>query len=339
MGTRILNGLLTIYGYNYGVIKARWFFFQSPLIVLNPFYLSLYDLNMKSAIRRRRIPRTVRIETTAFCNMCCVFCPHADMKRPKGTMSDSLYKKIIDECTSLGVQHINFVGMGEPTIDPKLPERVRYAQLRNINDVSLTSNGLFLNEELGVNLIEAGLDRVSISLDAATSKTYEKIHRADFNIVKQNILSLIKQRNERKSKLRVEVSFHEFELNKSEVTLFIREFGDMVDRISFIPEIHDWAGKIKGKFKFKEMTFHKRLPCMALWYGMQIYWDGKVPLCCLDMECEVPLGDVSNSSINNVWNGEKLRWIRGLHLKQQFNKVPLCHNCTANIILYQPWWI
>ncbi|GFP37723.1 hypothetical protein HKBW3S44_01400 [Candidatus Hakubella thermalkaliphila] len=49
----------------------------------------------------------------------------------------------------------------------------------------------------------------------------------------------------------------------------------------------------------------------------------------------VVLGDLENASIKEVWGGEKLKKYRKVHLDKEFDKIPLCKDCTC----YFTWWM
>ena len=97
----------------------------------------------------------------------------------------------------------------------------------------------------------------------------------------------------------------------------------------------DWAGQVDVKSsKFLTKSYPKSVPCRFLWIAMVVLWNGKVPLCCVDYEGKVTLGDLNEISINDVWNGEPLRTIRQKHLCKERNEVPLCSSCYSPSV----WW-
>ena len=52
--------------------------------------------------RTPRWPDIVQIESTNLCNAKCVFCPRDEMHRRQGVMDMDLFKKVVDECVTLG---------------------------------------------------------------------------------------------------------------------------------------------------------------------------------------------------------------------------------------------
>ena len=109
----------------------------------------------------------MQIESTNICNAKCVFCPRDEMHRKQGVMSFELFKKVVDECVELGITHVRVHNYGEPFMDRQLVEKVRYAKQKGIQEVGMISNGSLITEQVARGMIEAGLDAINISVDAA----------------------------------------------------------------------------------------------------------------------------------------------------------------------------
>lgn len=71
---------------------------------------------------------------------------------------------------------------------------------------------------------------------------------------------------------------------------------------------------------------------------MFVTYDGRVALCCQDYECQIELGDIRKQSLMEIWTGETLRNIRNLHLKREFDGIPICKACDVNTHYVSPWW-
>src|SRR5438045_2541840 len=119
------------------------------------------------------LPEIVQIESTNICNAKCVFCPRDVMHRKLGIMSFDLFTKIVDECAELGITHVRVHNYGEPFVDRKLVEKVRYAKQKGIKEVGMISNGPLINEDVARGMIDAGLDAINISVDASGKEVFE----------------------------------------------------------------------------------------------------------------------------------------------------------------------
>ena len=118
--------------------------------------------------RAERLPVCVYLETTNRCNLLCTTCPrNYEELEPPADMSWELFTSIVDQIPDLerAVLH----GVGEPMLVKSLPRMVRYLKERGTY-VLFNTNGTVLNERNGRALIDAGLDELRVSLDAANAK-------------------------------------------------------------------------------------------------------------------------------------------------------------------------
>ena len=123
-----------------------------------------------------RFPPLVRIETVNACNSRCAICRHYAMARGR-TDGPGLFEQIVDECAVWGCGEIHLHNFGEPLLDDRLEDRVRYAKQKGIAKVTIFSNGSLLDESRAAGLIAAGLDEIKISFDGADKEEFERIRR------------------------------------------------------------------------------------------------------------------------------------------------------------------
>src|SRR3954462_13185034 len=120
------------------------------------------------------LPEIVQIESTNLCNAKCVFCPRDEMQRKQGVMSYDLFKKVMDECAELDITHVRMHNYGEPFMDRHLAEKVRCAKQRGIGEVGMISNGSLITDKVARAMIEAGLDRVNITVAAGGKEVFDR---------------------------------------------------------------------------------------------------------------------------------------------------------------------
>src|SRR5437016_4773422 len=125
-----------------------------------------------------RQPVCVYLETTNRCNLLCTTCPRTyEELEPPADMSWELFTSIVDQIPNL--QRAVLHGVGEPMLVKNLPKMVRYLKERG-SYVLFNTNGTVLNERNGRALIEAGLDELRVSLDAANAKSFRAIRGKDY---------------------------------------------------------------------------------------------------------------------------------------------------------------
>jgi len=327
--------------------KALFFLLRTPFIARNPVYRKLYLRNVNKRIPRMAPrPNFVIIENTNHCNISCIFCAHREMKREKGFIDRALFEDIVSQCVRIGVRNVLIQGYGEPLLDKDYVGKVQFAKSQGIENVHCVTNGILLSEEVSRGLIEVGLDRINISIDASCSETYGRIHRTvstggpsdKFDVVLRNIESLARLRESCGSrKPSVQVRFKDFELNKGELKAFVRRYAKQVDEINVYMNITNWPGSATANNLPDSLPILK-FPCSNLWSSLFIGYDGTVGLCCQDYECRFKLGDARRKPLMDIWNGAALKSVRRLHLKGEFDKNPVCKDCVVNTHYVNPWW-
>lgn len=136
--------------------------------------ISLYMASMTLRDPFGRKVMGLRIAITSRCNMSCLYCHHeGEEASPTGQreMSKDDIVKVIRAGSELGVKKVKLTG-GEPLMRPDL-ESILESLPEGI-EVSLTTNGTFLSER-AKSLVEAGLDRVNVSLDSFDPEVYSWI--------------------------------------------------------------------------------------------------------------------------------------------------------------------
>ncbi len=120
----------------------------------------------------------LRISLTDRCNLRCVYCMPEDMKfRPRAELiQDDELLTLVRLCTELGFHKFRLTG-GEPTVRANLVEIVHgIASTPGVRSLSMTTNGLLL-KQLAHPLVEAGLQRVNISIDTLDSAKFKRLTR------------------------------------------------------------------------------------------------------------------------------------------------------------------
>jgi MoaA/NifB/PqqE/SkfB family radical SAM enzyme len=149
-------------------------------------------------------PVCLYLETTNRCNLLCTTCPrtYAELE-PPADMSWKLFTSIVDQIPKL--QRAVLHGVGEPMLVKHLPRMVRYLKDRG-SYVLFNTNGTVLNERNGRALIEADLDELRVSFDAANAKSYLAVRGKNyFHRILKNVRAF-RELQEREGHLKPRVS-------------------------------------------------------------------------------------------------------------------------------------
>jgi MoaA/NifB/PqqE/SkfB family radical SAM enzyme len=122
-------------------------------------------------------PVCLYLETTNRCNLLCTTCPRTfEDLEPPADMSWELFTSIVDQFPRIA--RVVLHGVGEPMMVRALPRMIRYLKDRGVY-VLFNTNGTLLTQRAGRQLIDAGLDELRISLDAATPQTFALVRGRD----------------------------------------------------------------------------------------------------------------------------------------------------------------
>ena len=221
----------------------------------------------------------------------------ATKKRQVMRMDETLFKKIIDEMASVSYSGIlKFYCNNEALLDPRIVEFVRYTKekLPHLTRLQIDTNGKLLTRELGTNLFKAGLSSMLVD-------DYTKTGGGGFNNKKEKIKDVFDWLKE--------------------------QFPDK--QLGYLPrlldEVLDSRAGMAPNNKFVPQCPTKA-SCVYPFYSMYITSNGNVGQCHFDSVFENPMGNVTSSSLQEVWQGEKFRKLReGLLNCTRTNK--LCTQC------------
>ena len=121
----------------------------------------------------------LRISMTDRCNFRCQYCMPEDIKFQNKSHILTLEEMLLfaEACLQLGVNKVRVTG-GEPLVRRGVVKFVGWLKDLGFDEVTMTSNGYLLEENLD-GLVEAGLDRINISLDTLQPDKFRFITRRD----------------------------------------------------------------------------------------------------------------------------------------------------------------
>ncbi|MCX5719890.1 MAG: GTP 3',8-cyclase MoaA [Nitrospirae bacterium] len=132
----------------------------------------------------------LRISITDRCNLRCIYCMPSEGVIPieyKEILRFEEIVRIAKIATGIGVRKIRITG-GEPLVRKNVTYLIKEIKnVEGIEDLSLTTNGVLLSK-YAEELVDAGLDRVNISLDSCRPDRYKEITRGgDISVVMSGI--------------------------------------------------------------------------------------------------------------------------------------------------------
>jgi len=278
----------------------------------------------------RTLPSELAIELTNICNLRCAKCPINLVKRKRGFLDKNLFAKILGDVERAGsLVSIALSGGGEPTLHKDVVEFVKIARsIPNVRVVGFASNAVQLTPEMARRLLDAGLNRLKISLDTNDPEVYRKMNGRDvYDVVEANISSFCSIKKSGGYECDVEMKFTLYGTDGIAVARALKErWLGHVDRFR-VTTLHNWTGltgKRKGRIRTKA--------CPLLWHQIQVLWDGQITLCCLDsMEGHFNMGNAWEVDLSKYWqHAPDLLRIRKAHLNGDFSELSVCANCDVD---------
>jgi GTP 3',8-cyclase len=120
----------------------------------------------------------LRISVTDRCNYRCVYCRSADPENYRAhgeILSWPELERLARIFVGMGIQKVRVTG-GEPLVREGVEDFISRLRDLEVRDLSMTTNGHLLAERCE-RLLEAGLQRINVSLDSLDSAKFEKITR------------------------------------------------------------------------------------------------------------------------------------------------------------------
>lgn len=135
--------------------------------------------------------RDLRISVTDRCNFRCVYCMPKEIFGPDypylehaAILRYEEIARLAKLMVGLGTRKIRLTG-GEPLVRRELEKLVAMlAAIPNLEDLSLTTNGAALSREKALLLKQAGLTRITVSLDALDDATFRAMNDVDFPVAR-----------------------------------------------------------------------------------------------------------------------------------------------------------
>ncbi len=284
-------------------------------------------------MEKLKFPDRITVELTNQCNVSCTFCPRQTVPMEIGYMDMDLYHKIIDEAAQyLPVKLVVFF-RGESLLHPQFTECLRYAKQKGIGPIQFASNAYALNEDVADEMLDAGVDYISFSLDTLDPKIYKtsRLH-GNLKVSMQHVISLSNKCKERRKKglfaPTLQVSTIEIEDYMERQQEFIDFWRQYVDVVRVYYE-HDDKGQFKNKEvqKLLEKEVKERQPCRKVFTDFLIYWNGELALCNYDWNGGIKGMNVWDMSIYDIWHSEDYDKIRQMHNDNIFAENIMCKEC------------
>lgn len=243
--------------------------------------------------------RYINLEPTSECNLQCRFCSRDKKARPHHFLKRDLFEKLLLELERAGNMEIElrFFLSGEPFLHPTLCEFIKIATTMGFNQTLVHTNGTMIDRYLD-EIVSCGLSTISISIDGWEREMYESARcGGSFEKVVANTKALISLHGKRPNIVIQTIVPYGADLESARKKMIGLLPG--ADDY-YVRHPHSWhlSGLISDA---APVDYSEAGTCFPHSF-MSIYADGRVPVCCADLNGEYIVGDAKIQSLSYLWN-------------------------------------
>ena len=289
------------------------------------------------------LPANLNIELNNTCNQKCEFCfahgPHSQSKIKPTVMDFDFACTLLRQAAEKGIgrHEVGFYSEGEVFLYKRFPEIVAYAKKLGFQYTFVTSNGALATPDVLKEAVDAGLDSIRFSVNAADRETYKIVHGTDdFDQVLENIKWLHQYKMENNIKINTSISAVMTKRTIGDKNKINEVFGEYVDEILFIPvlteknELRDYDVDITDEFAIYDDTkIHEKVykGCPIPFNTMYIDAEGKMFICCDTYFVPLRVANLhEDPDMEKAWNSEVMVKYRKALIEKELEGT-YCKNC------------
>lgn len=283
-------------------------------------------------------PFSVNVEVSSICNIKCKYCLHSVEQKMNslGNMSLTVFTEIVSQMKKFQnkLEKLVINGVGEPLCNPVLPEMLSIAKQSNISKkIEFFTNGTLLTPEVSRAIINAGVDRIKISLQGLNDEKYEKVcgKAINFNMLFDNIayLASIKGNTELFIKI-IDLGLDD------NYDLFLKQFS-FADCL-YVEHVQPWFTEVDYSDMYKEsgeqsvnnkygLAITPPSICPVPFYRFYIDVCGNV-FYCYSIRQPAPILNCLEVPLLSIWNGIQRNSFLCSMLKYGRSCSSVCEKCT-----------
>ncbi|MDR1045055.1 MAG: radical SAM protein [Candidatus Adiutrix sp.] len=272
-------------------------------------------------------PLSLDLAINSGCQLHCLMCPLPGRpgSRRVRLMADSLYERLMSQAREHQLPALT-LGLGsEPLLHPRAAELAAEAVRAGIMDIRLGSNGAKLDDDSSRALIDSGLTRLEISLDAARPGTYRAVRGGNLEKLERSLDRFLELRQ--KAGLEtplLRLSFLKLDLNRGQLELFLKKWADKADLLA-IQEAIWFPG---SRLPRPSRPARPLAPvCGQSWQRLAVNHDGSLwPCCSWYGEGLLPF-NAADISLASVWQSPAMNQLRRSLSGPASGYPPPCSGC------------
>jgi MoaA/NifB/PqqE/SkfB family radical SAM enzyme len=288
----------------------------------------------------------LNLEMDGACNINCPMCPQSTGRENAflKKLPMKLFYKVVDEAIPLGLKFVNLSGSGEPLLSKDLEEAVSYLSKNRISSMIYT-NGTALTPNRFEKLCQSGLTVCKVSCMGWDRESYAKWMSIDaFDRVRENLKGCLNvlRNNSYKTELQTNHLIQDHSQLEHQKEQYLNNWVNYLGIEAEIWLTHNWSGQYSEESVARHTIFseRKKRTCgrplakvVEIRAGGLDGKKGAVVPCpnVLGQDSKAIMGYVEDASLLEILNGEKMRYLRKVHLRETFDEIDYCKDCDQLI--------
>jgi radical SAM protein with 4Fe4S-binding SPASM domain len=222
---------------------------------------------------------------------------------------------------------------GEPLLNKRLADMIAYAKKSGrVESVDTSTNGALLTPERMAPVLEAGLDRINISVNGMNAEQYRSFTGVNFDF--PAFVNNVKWLYANKGNCEIVMKIPDDVISENQRQEFLDTFGDHCDRIfienaatcwpEFDVESHIGSKITKGMYGEQVSETDT---CTYIFYSIAVNADGLVSACVMDWGRNLVIGDVKAQCLKDIWHSDAMNALRRQHLEGNRKDNRVCSRC------------
>ena len=260
-------------------------------------------------------------------------------------MSLDVWHRVLEQAAKTAWT-MQFYFQGEPLLNKNLPAMIREAHDAGLYTI-VSTNAQALTSEMAEALVNAGLDRIIISMDGLTDESYNAYRIGGSLKQCKKALRYLREAKSAMSRSSlhpftrsplIELQCLRLHSNEHEWTAFKREYKALgADRLVFkTAQLYDYRNghplmpsdpRYSRYVKGPDGRYHRRhlgRGCLRVWSGVVVTTTGEVLPCCYDKAHEHSYGNIMTATLASLFTNERANAFRRAALLEQ---PAICQEC------------
>ena len=273
-------------------------------------------------------PLSLDLAINSGCQLSCLMCPlpsRPDARRV-ALMDEKLYQRLMDQAREQALPALTLGLGGEPLLNGQAARWIELAVRAGVMDIRLGTNGVLLNRAARA-LVDSGLTRLEISVDAARPETYRLIRGGSLEMLERSIDAFLNIRAQKASITPLlRLSFIKLEQNLGELEGFLERWRSKADLISIQEAIWFPGSRLNPPSR----PLPSLAPtCAQSWQRLAVNYDGSIWPCCSWYGENLLSLNAAEDDLAAIWASGQMRNHRGLLAGSAENYPEACLQCRA----------